>query len=133
MEAHHNTHHGVGLTAVYRPKLTILDIPGKGRGVVALSEFEPGDVIEDCPVLVISGEDSCHIDQTSLYNYYWEWKGDAVALALGYGSLYNHSDMPNARVMKNYETSTMKILCMKSIKPGEEISVHYGSVWFKMV
>lgn len=123
---------GIERSASSNNRLAVLSLPNKGRGVISLVQFNPGDVIEVCPVLVISGEDSCHIDRTSLYDYYWEWKGDTVALALGYGSLYNHSETPNARVMKNYADSTMKIVSMNGIEPGEEITVHYGSVWFKL-
>lgn len=133
MEPYHGAHLGEVKSGIYRNKLAVEEISGKGRGVVALSDFQPGDVIEECPVLVISGEDSCHIDQTSLYNYYWEWKGESIALALGYGSLYNHADLPNARVMKNFKDSSMKVVCVRPIKSGDEITVHYGSVWFKMV
>jgi len=114
-------------------KLAVQSIEGKGRGVFALNIIHPGDHIEVCPVIVISGEESCQIDLTSLYDYYWEWKGDSIAIALGYGSLYNHSDNPNARVMKNYADSTMTIMCTRDINPGDEITVPYGSTWFKTV
>ena len=117
----------------FRHKLAVHNIVGKGRGVLALESYYPGDLIEVCPVIVLSGEESCHIDLTSLYDYYWEWKGDSIAIALGYGSLYNHSDSPNARVMKNYADSTMTVVCTREIAPGEEITVHYGSTWFKAV
>ena len=31
------------------------------------------------------------LDETNLYNYYFTWQDQAAAIALGYGSLYNHS------------------------------------------
>lgn len=133
MEAHPGSGYGVDLAVSSPTKLSIQDIPGKGRGVFSGKEIFYGDVIEECPVLVISAEESCHIDQTRLYDYYWEWSHESIALALGYGSLYNHSETPNARVMKDYTRSTMKIVCIRDIKSGEEITVHYGSVWFKIL
>ena len=34
---------------------------------------------------------------STLYHYCFEWGKGTVALAMGYGSIYNHSYSPNAR------------------------------------
>src|SRR5687767_889523 len=79
--------------------IAIRQIPGKGRGVVAERQFGAGDTIERPPVLVISADEAPIIRDTRLAHYYFEWGDDCkqAAIALGYGSLYNHSYTPNAR------------------------------------
>jgi len=76
--------------------------PVHGRGVFAGRRFRTGDVVEECPVLPILEEQIDALDSTDLYGYSFEWE-DGVAMALGYGSLYNHSWTPNARYDHDYE------------------------------
>ena len=48
-----------------------------------------------------------------------------VAVALGYGSLYNHSYQPNARY--DDESGQTKVFtAIRDIAPGEEIMVNYN-------
>jgi SET domain-containing protein len=62
-----------------------------------------------------------------------------VAVALGYGSLYNHSYQPNARY--DDESGQTKVFrAIRDIAPGEEIVVNYNGepgdetpVWFKLM
>ena len=72
--------------------------PGKGRGVFATRSFEKGDVIERCPVVVLSPDDADAADDTALQPYLYEWgsDGESRGLPLGYGAIYNHSLTPNA-------------------------------------
>ncbi|HOB07816.1 MAG TPA: SET domain-containing protein, partial [Methanoculleus sp.] len=67
-----------------------------GRGVFARRDLLAGEVIEVCPVIVLGGADEQELlDKTHLFDYYFEW-GELAAVALGYGSLYNHSSHANA-------------------------------------
>jgi len=47
-------------------------------------------------------------------------------LALGYGSIYNHSKNPNTKVKLDFETETLKIYSTRIIGKDEEIFVFYG-------
>jgi uncharacterized protein len=114
--------------------------PGRGRGVFATRRFEEGDVIEVCPAIVLSAHDARRLDGTRLYHYYFGWGPDGrqAAIALGYGSLYNHSVTPNAAYHKDTETETISFIATKAILPGEEIHITYnpGSgnlLWFDAV
>jgi SET domain-containing protein len=49
------------------------------------------------------------------------------AIALWHGSLYNHSSLPNAMVVKNSDTNTLIIRSLCEIKKDEEICVDYLS------
>src|SRR5215216_1019777 len=71
---------------------------GKGRGVFARRAIKKGEEIERVPVLVMPAKDVKHgPDYTTLGTYCFHWERGKVAVALGYGSLYNHSYRPNAR------------------------------------
>lgn len=102
---------------------------GRGRGVFAARQFEPGETIEICPVIALSEADAKTLDGTGLYDYYFGWgkDGKAAAIALGYGSLYNHSFTPNAIHHKNAKNDTISIVAVKSIAPGEEIFIRYDT------
>ena len=98
----------------------------KGRGVFAEKNYETGDVIEACPVIVMSEDDFVKIQDTILYGYIFGWGKDECALALGYGSLYNHSYTPNARYYHFHKKQMMEYIALRPIKKGEEICINYN-------
>ena len=77
--------------------LYISNVLGKGRGVFTDEDIEPGALIEIAPLIVLPPQDRAHIDKTEIFNYYFLWGDDhqLTAIALGYGSLYNHSASAN--------------------------------------
>ena len=78
--------------------IEVKQIKGKGRGVFARRLIHDGEVIERVPVLVLPvGETRTASGPTRMSGYCFEWGRGTVAVALGYGSLYNHSYQPNAR------------------------------------
>jgi uncharacterized protein len=115
-------------------------IKGKGRGVFARRLIRRGELIEKVPMLVLpAGEFRDGLGKTSLANYCFNWKEGTVALALGYGSLYNHSYRPNARY-EDVWPQTKEFTALRDIEPGEEITVNYNgkprsrsAVWFEVV
>jgi len=56
--------------------------------------------------------------------------GPALYLALGYGSLYNHHDNPNANVKLDYTKGIITIAAQQEIDSGNEIFVSYGAKYF---
>ena len=114
-------------------------VKGKGRGVFARRLIRQGEVIERLPMLVLTAEEfeDCWAG-TSLANYCFAWGRGMMALALGYGSLYNHSFRPNARY-DDVGPQTKEFTAMRDIAPGEEITVNYNgeptsraAVWFEV-
>ena len=65
------------------------------------------------------------LDKTLVFEYYFEWDGDA-ALALGLGSLYNHSGTPNAEYLKDTQNDVVTIRALAGIAAGEEIVFSYS-------
>lgn len=101
-------------------------VAGKGRGVFALRPFRRGEVIERVPVIVLPLavlEDGPEVNP--LADYCFAWGEKTVALALGYGSLYNHSYSPNARY-DDLGPRTKVFSAIKDIAAGEEITVSYN-------
>ena len=114
--------------------------PHKGRGVFAREFIASGTVFERAPVLVMPAHEALGTpEDTVLSHYLFEWGKNTVALALGYGSLYNHSYSPNARYED--EGRQMKAyIAVRDILPGEEITINYNGsedavdpVWFDVV
>ena len=121
--------------------ITVKDSPGKGRGVFAQRNFKEGEVIETCPVIVLPAEEIDALELTQLYSYYFAWGPESkdAAIALGYGSLYNHSYTPNARYYKDFDNSLIKYVCITDIQKDEEITISYNwdpedksPVWFDL-
>lgn len=120
--------------------LQIKRTKSKGRGVFATRDFQVGEIIEICPVITLPEKDTKYIDNTKLYDYYFGWgkKFKRVAIALGYGSLYNHSYEPNAQYEKDFKRNNLVFRCLRPIAKGEEITVNYKGnpsdktpVWFE--
>lgn len=100
--------------------------PGRGRGVFARKFISAGTILERVPVIVFPAtEIEASEGHTAMYHYCFEWGKKTVALALGYGSIYNHSYSPNAR----YDDVAQQIKeysAIEDIQPGEEITINYN-------
>jgi SET domain-containing protein len=105
-------------------KVEVKRVRGKGRGVFARRAIRAGEVIETCPMLVLPAGSVEDVPE-GIGGYLFEWGQGKLALALGYGSLYNHSYRPNAR----YDCEggrTMVFSALQDIGPGEEVTVNYN-------
>lgn len=112
-----------------------------GRGVFTGEPVEEGALIEICPVIVLKETETPIIHGTTLHDYYFLWGDEQkqCAIALGFGSIYNHAYEPNARYLLDYEHFTIDFYAVKNIGPGEEITVNYNGephvqtpVWFDL-
>jgi len=99
----------------------------KGRGVFALRDFAVGEVIEECPVIVLNDQDYETASKTYLDSYFYEWDPpETGAVILGYGWIYNHSSTANAEYERDIAAQTMTYRAVKPILTGEEITVNYN-------
>jgi len=110
------------------PSLFMAPSTIEGRGMFTAEPIEAGNSIEVCPVIVLTEKDRSVIHKTTLHDYYFTWGEDdkACAIALGYGSIYNHSYEPNARFLVDLEMKTISIRSIKDIEAGEEITINYN-------
>lgn len=118
--------------------ITQSKIPFAGRGVFASHNIKKGETIENCPMIEVSEDD---FGQTIFAEYLFHFgKGKKrSALALGYGSVYNHSIHPNATFVIDQKNFLIKFVAIKNIKTDEEITFDYyhGSpkkspLWFQV-
>ena len=94
------------------------------RGMFAERDFEPGEIIEVAPILVVPRAQIKAGDV--LRNYVFNFDEKNVMVALGYASMFNHSYKPNARYKKDKAARTLTFTAIKPIKEGQEIFVNYN-------
>ena len=93
------------------PFLTIASSSNRGRGVFTTEPISANTTIEIAPVIVVDAKDRDKLEQTLLYDYIFEWGEDCkmAAVALGYISIYNHSNQPNCAYDMDFENQTISI------------------------
>ena len=118
-------------------KIVYLQIPGKGRGVIATSAIAEGELIERSPVLPIGTVES---ESPGLNDYSFAWgedvpgfeAGKECAVGLGYLSLYNHSPKSNVGLTRHYDENEMSVHALRNIAEGEELTIDYDvPLWFE--
>ena len=104
-----------------------------GLGVFATDHIEKHEMFESAPVLLwhkdlladyIELHDAKHI----LADHVFIWEGATHAFCLGYGTIYNHSNEPNAmhRLVHDSKHPRIEFIAKRDIEPGEEICHHYA-------
>ncbi len=117
--------------------LYIIDTSNRGRGMACRHDISAQTLIEVCPVIVLPPADLARIHASKLHDYYflWEQEGE-TAIALGYGSLYNHDNDSNADYEMDFESQTISIIAKRDISANEEICIDYtdgvdrGTLWW---
>ena len=112
--------------------------PRIGLGVFATEHIAKGDIIEKCPALQL-GWRANYTHDPMLNRYVWQdpckcekcaEHGHHMYLLLGYGSLYNHSDSPNAECDIEFRRLLGNIRALADIEAGKEITINYGEHYF---
>ena len=120
--------------------LYIKEVKGKGRGVFCKQEIRKDEIFEICLLLVIPSEDYSYVIETQLVDYFFNFNKEenSKAIALGFGSLYNHAVYSNAAYLLKPESKTIEFFALEDIKPGTEITINYGgergkdyNIWFE--
>jgi SET domain-containing protein len=104
-------------------KVRVLPAGAKGRGVFAKGDLVEGEVIEFAPVIVLDRDEGRILLKTALGSHAFDLGRNRVGVALGYGSLYNHSKTHNAE----FESSPdgIRIIALRHIRADEEITLNY--------
>ncbi|WP_420457744.1 SET domain-containing protein [Neolewinella sp.] len=117
------------------PGLYVRPSPRGGRGVYTSEPIAEGSVVELAPVIELSAADRRQIHETGLHDYYFVW-GEGAALALGFGSLYNHSPTPNLDYEMDYDFRQIRFSALRPVTAGEELLIDYlagderETLWF---
>jgi SET domain-containing protein len=105
----------------------------KGRGLLASRRISPGTVIHEAPCIrVVKAEYDKFMKFTVLEHYLFNAEGGDKLLALGYGSLFNHSRHPNVDYrVDSTDLSIRYISGHKEIQEDDELCISYGgNLWF---
>ena len=103
----------------------------KGRGVFALRDFEAGEVVETCPVVLMRlpfGE-----LPKELRERVFDWGALAGAppgthaRAHGYGSLYNNANPANMRYEAFVAGDLLRFIAVRGISADEELTINYNA------
>lgn len=110
-----------------------------GYGVFAKEDIEAGELIEQSKLLKLGWRKNYNHDPV-LADYVWgnrkceclECKTHGVNqyIALGFGSLYNHADAPNAIKKNDYASEIITITAGEQIAKDQEIFISYGNKYF---
>ncbi|MDO8554982.1 MAG: SET domain-containing protein-lysine N-methyltransferase [bacterium] len=111
-------------------KIKVIDIKGKGRGVVATQDIQAGETIEVCPIVFLSKKEIDFLENESdvlRFYYLIQPETEKCCVMFGYGSIYNHSLSPNAEIDYNEKIAENFLFfkTIKDIKAGEEIVFNY--------
>lgn len=101
-------------------------IGGKlGRGVFANKSFKKDEIIEKAPYI----EDTTSNFNGLIRDYIFSKSDVNSVVAFGFGSLYNHSDKPNAlwKITDEY----VEIIASEQIDKDTEILISYGENYWK--
>jgi hypothetical protein len=103
----------------------------KGRGVFALRAFSTGEVVEVCPVVLFHMPFDALPEEIKKRVFHWERLAGAPpgthALALGYGSMYNHDNPANMRYAADESGLLLRFTAVKNISVDEELTVNYNA------
>eukprot|EP00669_Euglena_mutabilis_P009622 TRINITY_DN4483_c0_g1_i1.p1 TRINITY_DN4483_c0_g1~~TRINITY_DN4483_c0_g1_i1.p1 ORF type:complete len:158 (-),score=51.22 TRINITY_DN4483_c0_g1_i1:88-537(-) len=100
--------------------------PLGGRGVFAMRDFAPDEVVEVCPTLEV------HKDDVSgkLVDYvFYGSDEDHRVLVCGYGMLYNSSKNANLKYVQD-QSGDYEYVATRAIRAGEELFIDYGDEWW---
>lgn len=115
------------------PPLVVVKETGtpKGRGVFAGRDYRVGDLIEESPVVFIEApfDELPSAMRTIVFNWgALSGSRPGHALALGYGSLYNHDNPANMRYAADPHRRLLRFVAARDIGRGEELTINYNAV-----
>ncbi|KZT42662.1 SET domain-containing protein [Sistotremastrum suecicum HHB10207 ss-3] len=115
--------------------LEIRYLDGKGRGLIATRPISSQTVLEISPVLLFSKDEyEKHGKHTVLdhYTFCWPDRSGRMALALGLGSIFNHSSHPNVTYSIDAEAECIRFTTSRNILEGDELCIFYShNLWFE--
>ncbi len=118
------------------------DTPNAGRGVFARYDIKKGEIIETCPIIEVSKNDTSNLNESLLVTYflYFGKNKERIAVMLGFGSIYNHSKKPNATFRIRSKEEVVEFIALNNIKKYTEITFNYyhgnpegkSPLWFEI-
>lgn len=118
------------IKSITPPNILVKDTESlKGNGVYTQHDIHSGDTVEIAPVIILLAPFATLPPRLKTRVFNW---GDltngpkASALALGYGSLYNHDNPANMNFKADSENEMIHFVANRFIKAGEELTINYN-------
>lgn len=102
-------------------------IPNADRGVFAKHDIKKGEIIERCPIIEVPKNDTSNLKESVLvtYFFYFGKNKERIVMALGFGSIYNHSYKPNVIYKIKPREKVIDFIALEDIKKNNEITFNY--------
>lgn len=114
------------------PNIYIKDTgTAKGLGAFAARKFSREEVVELCPVLVIDAAATKLPQPINTRVFDWAKLAKSKqhsALALGYGSMYNHDNPANMRYEADATKLFLRFIAIRDIEESEELTINYNGL-----
>ena len=125
----HQRRESVSSETLLRPPSVCVKNTGtpKGRGVFALRAFKKGEVVEVCPVVLFRMPFEELPEEIRKFVYDWARMPDTNALALGYGSLYNHGNPASLRYEADESGLLLRFIAVRDVAADEELTINYNA------
>jgi len=110
-------------------KLFLAETKDKGFGIFTKEDILENTIVEISPVIKLKINDlKKEFKKIKIWCYDWNQK--SVGLSSGFGPLYNHDWNPNVK-MDYLKNQYFSFKTTKKIKKNEELTINYGSTWWK--
>lgn len=108
-----------------------------GMGVSATRDISKGEIVEECPMNVVTGKAVFPSGVMGLGRYSYDWPMDRPeerwkprAVAMGFGSIYNHSsggeNLTSEYMDRRTYRGMIRFFALTDIKAGDEMTHDYG-------
>lgn len=104
--------------------MRVKHIAEKGKGVFAQKRYVEGELVLCHEILAVPDDEADKIQKTFLDNYLF-LINDVYFIALGQGSLINHSADPNLYYTFRKRKQQIEFYALRPIKKGEEFTIDY--------
>lgn len=107
-------------------RIEIKKARGMGRGLFAADYIPADTIVEISPVIVYEQPEQDHPIDRYIFDWDGKYFGGRAALALGVGSLFNHSENPNVEWQIDKKRKEIVFYTIKDVKPGRQLYIDYG-------
>lgn len=119
------------ISTLYSPDVYIKDTGTlKGRGAFANRDFAEGEIVEKCPVIILLRHFESLPPRIKTIAFNWgnlAKTNPSHALALGFGSLYNHDNPAKLRYKADPADEAIIFFAVCAINKDEELTINYNA------
>ena len=106
--------------------------PLHGKGVFATQNISKGEIIVESHMVLIHKNENLP-EALATLQFPWTEEYDAICLSDA-GSFFNHSSLPNAKIIKRDFTNQIQIfVAQTAIAMGDEITIYYNDAFDKFI